>query len=218
MSYATITLNPGSGGAEVRVDRVAGEDTNLAKILWGVEGTHTPVGTGTPLPTQGVSRLIVASASAMARPANTTAYAAGDAVANDATAGSVTPISLTVSDLNDAPVSIERLRIASSDTGVAGRVFRAWLFRSSPTPDAGDNAAFTVPAANLIGTMIGVFKSSTTSGSFAVLVPEDGQRIVTVPGSGAQTVFALLQTLDAFTPSANSTTFTLTAEGEQGRA
>jgi hypothetical protein len=218
MAFATIPLNPGSGGALVRVDRVAGEDTNLSKMLWGVEGTHTPVALASPIPVQAVSRLLVVAASALARPANTTPYTAGDAVANDPTAGSVTPISLALSDLTDAPVSIERLRIASSDTGVAGRAFRAWLFRSSPAPGAGDNAAFTVPAANLIGTMVGVFKPSTTAGSFAVLVPEDGARIVTAPGLGAQTIFALLQTLDAFTPSANSTTFTLIAEGEQGRA
>lgn len=218
MAFATIALNPGSGGALVSVDRVAGVDTNLAKLLWGVEGTHTPVALASPIPVQAVSRLLVVAAAAMARPANTTPYAAGDAVANDPTAGSVTPISLALSDLVDAPAAIERLRIASSDMGVAGRAFRAWLFQTSPTPGAGDNAAFAVPAAGLVGTMAGVFKAATTAGSFAVLLPEDGDRIVTAPGAGAQTVFALLQTLDAFTPSANSTTFTLTAEGERGRA
>lgn len=166
-------------------------------------------------------RFILATASAMTRPANTTAYTANDAVSNDGTAASVTAISLTMSNVNDDPVTIERIRIASTDTGAAGKAFRIWLYRSDPTASSGivggDNAAFSTKQGTFIGSCSGTFRTFS-DGSVAVCVPDEGSRLITVPTSGAATVYALLQTLEAFTPSANSTTFTLTAEGFQGVA
>ena len=163
---------------------------------------------------------LAVAASAMTRPANTTAYTAGDAVSNNATAGSVTPISFTLADENDAPVQIQRCRIASTDTGVAGKTFRVYLYQSDPSSSTGivggDNAAFSTKQGTFIGVMEGVFRTFS-DGSVAVCTPVEGQVITTKPTSGAKTVFALLQTLDAFTPSANSTTFTLTLEAVQGR-
>src|SRR5688572_658314 len=73
--------------------------------------------------------LEIVAASAMTRPANTTPYTAGDAVSNNATAGSVTAISFTLADENDAPVTIHRCRIASTDTGAAGKAFRVYLYQ-----------------------------------------------------------------------------------------
>jgi hypothetical protein len=168
-----------------------------------------------------LSRFIVAAASAMTRPANTTAYAANDAVANSATAGSVTAISFAASDLKDQTVTLERLRLASTDTGVASVQFRAWLYQSDPTVSTGvvngDNAAFSTKQGTFVGAMSGTFRAFS-DGSVAVLVPDEGSRIITLTGSGTFSVYCLLQTLGAFTPSANSTTFTATLEGFQGRA
>jgi len=213
-----VTLNPGTAGDTIAADDISGVKHQRVKVEFGADGSATDVSSAAPLPSTQWTALRITTASAMTRPANTTAYAALDAVANNATAGSVTPISLSVSDQNDAPTSIERIRIATTDTGVAGRAFRVWLFQATLTATAGDNAAFTVPSANMIGTMVGVFRSPTTGGSFGAFTSEDGTRIMTLPTSGGQTVFALLQTLDAFTPSANSTTFTLTAECIAGRS
>lgn len=162
------------------------------------------------------SRFYVAAAPLMTRPANTTAYAANDAVANDATAGSVTPLAFTVTGRESNPVTLERMRLVASDTGVAGKSFRAWLFSASPSPGAGDNAAFAYAKANFIGTMSGLFKAAASDGCVGVLVPDDGARIITVPGSSGKIVYALLQALEAFTPSANSTTFLATLEGFEG--
>lgn len=161
------------------------------------------------------SRIYTASGNQITRPANTTAYAANDAVANDATAGNVTPIAFTVTDANGQPVTLERLRIITTDTGVASKSFRAWFFRASPVPGAGDNGAFAYAKANFIGTMSGQFKIAASDGCVGVLVPDDGARIITKPSSG-KIVYALLQTLDAFTPSGNSTTFDTLLEGFEG--
>jgi hypothetical protein len=167
------------------------------------------------------TKFIVATASAMTRPGNTTPYSINDAVSNNGTAGSVTAISLTVSDVNDDHVALDRCRVASDDTGVAGKAFRVWFYRSDPTASSGivggDNAGFSTKQGTFIGSMSGTFKTFS-DGSVAVCVPDEGARIICKPTSGAATVFALLQTLEAFTPSANSTTFTLTVEGFQGAA
>lgn len=177
---------------------------------------------------RGESRLFSVTASAMTRPANTTAYAANDAVSNNATAGSVTPITFTVSDTNDDPIVIERCRLLSTDTGIAAKTFRVWLFRSDPTASTGvgggDNAAWSQKQAGYIGSVSNASTASNATfrtfsdGAGGVMTPDEGARIITTPTSGAQTIYALIQTLDAFTPSANSTTFTLTLEGFQGRA
>lgn len=198
----------------------------------GAEVTSTPVGEDTAnnsvpvvLATDRVarvkSRFVVATFGTVTRPAATDAYAANDAVSNSTTDGSVTSQSATITDTNDAPVTLERCRIASTDTGVAGKAFRIWFYRSDPTASTGivgaDNEAFSTKQGTFIGTMSGTFRTFS-DGSVAVCVPDEGSRIITLPTSGAATVYMLLQTLEAFTPSANSTTFILTAEGFQGSA
>jgi hypothetical protein len=172
---------------------------------------------------RGEARLIEAAFGTLTRPANTTAYAANDAVSNNGTAGSVTAQTATVTDVNDDPISLERLRLLTTDTGpaTAGATFRAYLFQANPTASSGvgggDNAAFSQKRNGFIGTMSGVFRSFS-DGSAAVLTPDEGMRIIATPVSGAATVYVVYQTLTAFTPSANSTTFSATLEGVQGRA
>jgi hypothetical protein len=184
-------------------------------------GNAVPLGAGNPAPS--APKLINALAAAMTRPANTTAYAAGDAVSNNATAGSVTPISFAAADLADAPVMLTHLQVQSTDTGpaAAGAVFEAWLFNANPADNSGigggDNAAFAQKQAGFIGRMQGAFIAAS-DGSMAILVPLDGSFLPAKPLAGGVTIYALLKTLTAFTPSAGSTTFTATLRGVQGRA
>lgn len=166
-------------------------------------------------------RFIVAAGSAViTRPANTTAYTAGDAVSNNATAGSVTSGTFTLASVNDAPITIEEILCLSTDTGLGSKNMRLWLFNSDPTASSGvgggDNAAFSQKQAGFIGTMVAMFMSGVSDGAVGRFVPEYGSRVITTPVSGAKTIFFLLQTVDAFTPSANSTTLTFTAKGFQG--
>lgn len=179
------------------------------------------LGAGTALIGKVKTKFIVASGTALTRAANVTPYTANDAISDNATPGSVTAKTITVSDINNEPVTIERLRLASTDTGVAGKAVRAWLYNSDPTASSGvvggDNLAFSNKQAGFIGTMSGTFRTFS-DGSVAVMVPDEGSRIITTPGSSAQTIWWQLQALEAFTPSANSTTFTPTVEGFQGAA
>jgi hypothetical protein len=167
------------------------------------------------------TKFIVAAGAALTRPANTTAYTANDAISDNATAGSVTAKTISLSDVNDDTITIERLRLATTDTGLQGKSVRAFLYSSDPTASsgvqAGDNAAFSNKLAGFIGSMSGTFRAFS-DGAVAVLVPDESSRIICAPGTGAKTVWWQLQALDAFTPSANSTTITPTAEGFQGAA
>lgn len=186
-------------------------------------GNAVPQSLGNPPPVQYFPKPINAVAAALTRPANTTQYSAGDAVSNNATPGSVTPISFSAADLADAPVLLTHLEILSTDTGpaTAGATFEAWFFNSDPTANAGvgggDNAAFSQKQAGFIGRMSGTFIAAS-DGSIAVLTPLDGSFVGARPVAGGTTIYALLKTLTAFTPSANSTTFACTLRGVQGRA
>ncbi|RUW79627.1 hypothetical protein [Mesorhizobium sp. M2A.F.Ca.ET.067.02.1.1] len=174
------------------------------------------IGAGTSLIGKVKTKFIEAAAATMTRPADTNAYTANDAVANNTSAGSVTALSFSVSDVNDDTITLERLRLITSDTGAQGKNFRVWLYRVAVTPGAGDNAAFTAPRGSFIGTMSGTLRAMS-DGAAGILVPDEGARIIAKPVSGAQTVIALIQTLDAFTP-LSASTWIATLEGFQGAA
>lgn len=163
------------------------------------------------------TKFIEAVAATMTRPNDTNAYAANDAVANSTTAGSVTPFSFTMSDVNDDLITIERLRLITSDTGFAGKAMRMWLFRASPTVGAGDNATFSNPRVTFVGSLSGSLRTFS-DGSGGIFVPDEGSRIITLPTSGAKTVFGLLQTLEAVASPLAQSTWIATLEGFQGAA
>lgn len=169
------------------------------------------------------AKIIVATAPVMTRPANTTAYSAGDAVSNNGTPGSVTPITFTASDISNEPIILTHVELLSTDTGpaTAGASFEIWLFNSDPTSNSGvgggDNIAFSQKQAGFVGRMQGTFIAAS-DGSMAICVPIEGTFIPCLPLSNNTIIYGLLKTLTAFTPSANSTTFTATLKGIQGRA
>lgn len=186
-------------------------------------GNAVPQGSSNPGAAETFPKPVIATATAVTRPANTTVYSAGDAVSNNATAASVTPISFAASDINNAPVEILGGRCFTTDTGpgAASAAFELYLFNADPTANsgvgAGDNAAWSQKLINCVGVLSGTFRASL-DGSFAEFVPAGPAAVVTTPLSGGTTLYGLVKTLGAFTPSANSTTFTFTLVGEQGRA
>jgi hypothetical protein len=186
-------------------------------------GNAVPINSANPSPAEYFPKPVIATAAAMIRPANTAAYSAGDAVSNNATAASVTPIGFAAADVNNAPVLLTHVELLSIDTGpaTAGATLEVWLFNADPTANSGigggDNAAFSQKQAGFIGRMQGTFIAAS-DGSMAICTPVEGSFIPTTPSPGGTTIYALLKTLTAFTPSAGSTTFTATLKGVQGRA
>lgn len=206
-----------ASGATVAVEKpLAPGQATAANSRPVVLASDVGLPAGTNLLGKVKTKFIEAVSGTMTRPANTTAYVAGYAVANNTSAGSVTPLSFTVSDVNDDTVTLERLRLITSDTGAQGKNFRVWLYQVAVTPGAGDGAAFTSPRASFIGTMSGTLRSMS-DGAAGILVPDEGARIIAKPVSGAATMRALIQTLDAFTP-LSASTWIATLEGFQGAA
>lgn len=166
----------------------------------------------------------------LTRPANTTAYTAADSISDNATAGSVTALTATIADVNDDLIFLSEILVKSTDTGLAGKKVRAYLFNSDPTASsgvgAGDNATYSQKVAGYIGSFMGFMETGFSDGTVGRLVPcfnetnntQAGGFIVTKPTSGAKTLFIQYQAVEAFTPSANSTTIIGTARGWQGRA
>jgi hypothetical protein len=152
------------------------------------------------------------AAAAMTRPADTTAYASGDLVANSTTAGSVAPIQV----LGAARVAGEGGRIAGvklhkSGTGVANAAFRVHYFRATVAVANGDNAAW-VPAVmtNYIGSVDVTVDRVGTAGAVGFAQVADPGLFFDLP-DGATTLFALIEARGAYTP-ASAEVFTLTTD------
>ena len=50
MTYGNVTINPASGGPEVAVDQIGGDEFQRIKLAFGGEGVATPVADTSPLP------------------------------------------------------------------------------------------------------------------------------------------------------------------------
>jgi len=153
------------------------------------------------------------------RPANTTAYAAGDLVANSTTAGSVIPLSFSnaVRTAGDC-VRIERVRIEKSGTSLTNASFRLHLFEASPTPTVGDNGVYNNAGAlatdnvlNHAGTFPVTMLWSGSDGAMGIGVPTTGSGATVSPTSGT-TVYGLLEVTAAYTP-ASEEIFHVVIEG-----
>lgn len=214
---ATIDAAAGAnqnGSVIAQLRELTKESTQLPATL----GPKNSVGS---FPIVGAPIEFAVVGSTVTREANTTAYAANDAVSNAATAASVTPVTFTAADFNDMPLMLRRMRVHTNDTGFVAANFAAYVYQTDPTASTGvvggDNAAFSTKKGTFLGRMSGQFRTFS-DGAVAVLTPDEGSEIISLPTSGAKTLFALFQTLSAATPSANGTTFIPTLEGFQGRA
>ena len=95
--------------------------------------------------------LIKSISDSFTRPADTTAYAANDLIANSTTAGSVVPLTFNV---GRGGVRIVAVRLWKSDeTDVANSAITLHLFGSSPTVANGDNGALSHSLSDKLGTI-----------------------------------------------------------------
>jgi hypothetical protein len=136
----------------------------------------------------------------LTRPADTTAYAAKDAVSNSTSA----PTVLTFTDLarvNAGSGYIVKARLMTNQSTNTAR-FRLHLFHTAPTA-INDNAAYTMlwaNRANRIGYIDFAACSTEGSGSDAAFTQNDTVRLPFVCAAATRNVIAMLETLDVFTP------------------
>lgn len=229
-----------SAGLNGRLQRIAQRITGLIALLPSAIGQTTKAASlsvAVASDQGGLSNRAFAVAFAtLTRPANTTAYSAADSISDNATAGSVTAlVSGNIGDVNDDPLFINDILVTSTDTGLAGKRIRAYIFNSDPTAStgvgAGDNVAYSQKKAGYVGSLSGTLETGFSDGTVGRLIPSfndsatapvpnvgAGGFIAVKPVSGAKTLYVQYQTLDAFTPSASSTTIIGTIRGWQGRA
>lgn len=148
------------------------------------------------------------------RPADTTAYASGDLVANNTTAGSVTPLSLTVARVAAGSFLLRRVRLRKSGTSVTNATFRVHFYSASPSVTNGDNGAWlSSGSADYIGSMDVSTMKAFSDGAVGVGQPNEGYELTHKLASG-QIVYALVEARAAYTP-ASAEVFLLTVEDLQ---
>ncbi|MFZ5705729.1 MAG: hypothetical protein ACOY5R_10725 [Pseudomonadota bacterium] len=138
-----------------------------------------------------------------ARPANTTAYAVGDIVANATAANAVTPLVLAVAGAAGQAGKVTRVSVAKSSTVTADAAFRLHLYAKAPTPANGDNGALSANgvASNYLGSADVTVDKAQGDGAI-------GFADVAIPfqcESGVLTLFGLLEARGAYVPASGET-------------
>lgn len=160
------------------------------------------------------------ASAAFTRPADTTAYTAGDRVA-DATAAAAVLEFTSVARATGEAVRIERVRLRKTGTSLTNASFRVHLFRTLPTVSVSDNGVFNASnvlaladIAGYVGSVDVTMDKAATIGARGVGVPTTGSGI-TCEAAGATghttSLWAVIEALAAYTP-ASAETFTVTLE------
>jgi hypothetical protein len=154
------------------------------------------------------------------RPADTTAYAAGDRVADSTSAATVLELTNVARGTLQA-VRIERVRLRKTGPALTNAQFRVHLFRLLPTVNVNDNGVFNASSVLALADITGYVGSvdvtmdkAAVIGARGVGAPTTGSGITCEAAgtSGHETsLWAVIEALAAYTP-ASAETFTLTLE------
>jgi hypothetical protein len=143
------------------------------------------------------------------RPNDTTAYASGDLVANNTTAGSVTPLSWDVHRSPSGSFRVNRVKVKKSGAVVTNASFRLHLYSTAPTVANGDNGAWSSSEAGYLGFIDVVVDKAFTDGSAghgAPVYTNVMQLSLKLPGTNDTTtskkIYGLLEARGAYTPAA----------------
>lgn len=146
------------------------------------------------------------------RPANTTAYASGNLIANSTIAGSVVPLTFTLGNsFGPGSFRMSRVRISKTGASVTNASFRLHLYQSSPVASNGDGGAWlTTNAIDWLGnidvtSMLEFADGCAGTGSVAA-----GSEMFLKLTSGAA-LYGLLEARAAYTPISGEM-FTVTLE------
>lgn len=156
-------------------------------------------------------RIALIARDLFARPADTTAYAVGDLVANPGAAAAVVPLDLDLGRQGGGTGEIKAIRIHKSTVTTANASFRVHLFRGKPVSAGADNAPFSANgfAAFYIGAVdvaVDTVHSDGASGRTTCAYKFD-----CMPGT--KTIYALIEARGAYVPG-NAEQFRVTAESD----
>lgn len=146
---------------------------------------------------------VVIATSNFTAPSGGTIYAAGQLIANSATAGSVTPMSFTVCRVNAGNGTLWRARIKTTDSGFSNQSVLLKLYKDSPTVANGDHGAWSTTESNYLGSVPVTLDQAFTdsSGTYkGIGAPLTGAMINYDCGAGVQTIYGLLVANSNITP------------------
>lgn len=148
------------------------------------------------------------------RPADVTAYAVGDIIANSVTAGSVVIPSVVCSRLTGTSFVIHRACIRKTGVSVTNASFRIHLFTALPTVVSGDNAAISMSgSASYLGSIDVTLNQVFTDG--ATGCSDNNLRSINVDIPNSSTVYMLLEARGVYTP-VSAEGFTISLDVVQG--
>jgi hypothetical protein len=146
-----------------------------------------------------MSNMVIPSYS-FVRPANITAYASGQLVANSTTAGSVVPMTFVIRNENIGS-TIRRVRMRKSSTGVSGSSFRVHFYTTLPTVTNGDGGVWLSTTSGYIGSFDVTIDKVFSDGAAGAGVINGGVDQLVIYG----TVYGLVEARGAYTPVSGET-------------
>lgn len=152
--------------------------------------------------------VVTQSSANFTRPANTTAYASGDLVANNTTAGSVAAMQFTVSVGYGRGLKIKSVKLETDNTTATNADFRLHLYASDPTVTNGDNGAWLTTETNHIG-YVDLDTLLAFSDAIANTTPYDDTQNIYWRLATGQILYGLLEARGAYTP-ASGEVYTVT--------
>lgn len=205
-----------------RLDAEATADGSVVGILKRLRtllaGTLSVVSTAGEAHIGQVGGRTVVVGGSFSRPADTTAYASGDLVANSATAGSVVAIPVTAARINGGSARVTRARLKKSSASLTNAQFRVHLYRDDPAASTGisngDNGAWLTKEATYLGSFDITMDRAFSDAAKGVGVPTTGPFVAFEAAAGSQLIYALIEARAGYTP-ASAETFTLALEIDQ---
>lgn len=137
------------------------------------------------------------------RPADTTAYAVGDLIANNVTAGSVTPLSFTGATKSGSGGSGKITGWIGRKSGTVAASVRFHFLKTSHAVTNGDNGALlftTLDIDNYLGAMDVVFTAVDTVGASGSSVARSFSDPIPYVLASGDTIYVFMQAIEAFTP------------------
>lgn len=158
--------------------------------------------------------VIVVPSSSFTRPADTTAYASGDIVANNTTAASVVALSWTAARIAAGNFYVRRARLKKSTTSLANAAFRLHLYGADPTASTGiingDNGVWSTKVGSYLGAIDITVDKAFSDAAQGNGAPNIGSEINIVLASGT-TLYGILEARGAYAPG-NAEVFTVDLE------
>lgn len=194
-----VAITAGSG-TSIATDDIGGVHYPRTKISIGADGSATDLSSANPMP---VSGSLTRVDTEMTRPSNTDAYIAGDVVSNNVTTTTLIDLANLVR-ANGASAYIVRVALSTDKKSITPR-FRVHFFNASDPTVSADNAAHKglyADTAKYLGyvDLPAMFTGTDATNSTMSFAANSAVRLPIVAGGATRSVYALLETLDAFTP------------------